>query len=193
MLELPRRDGHDRHPILMKRSHSLGIVLAVLVSSRLSFGGDAEKAMTPKSECDVLMNAVVPFARQMLSKHHAFFPFGATMSPSGTVARTEMPTGDEQPGELKALVEQGFIDGAQQGLYKATALALDVKTVPPGMKEARNAIEVRLDHRSNYSVRVVFPYSYSPTGELVLDSPFAVPGEKKIFAPSVASGSRRTH
>jgi hypothetical protein len=174
----------------MKRSYRLGIVLAALVLPRPSFGGDGEKVMTPKEECDVLVNVVVPFARQMLSQHHGFFPFGATMSPSGAVSRTAALEGDEPPRELIALIEQGFIDGAQQGLYKATALALDVKTVPPGTKDKRNAVEVRLDHRNGYSVRVVFPYSYSLSGELTFDPPFAVSGDKKIFAPSVESKRR---
>jgi hypothetical protein len=176
----------------MKRLFSLGFVLTVLVLPGLSFGGDAGKVMTSKQECDVLLNVVVPFARQMLSQHHAFFPFGATMSPSGKVSRTEPPAGDEPPRELVAMIEQGFIDGAQQGLYKATALALDVKTIPPGRKERQNAIEVRLDHRDNYSVRVVFPYSYSLSGELAFDSPSAVPGDQKIFAPFVESKRRPT-
>ena len=177
----------------MKRSYRLGIVLGVLLVSRLSFSGDAEKRATPKEDCDVLMSELVPFARQMLGKHHGFFPFGATMSSSDKVARTEMPAGDQQPKELVGLIEQGFIDGARRGSYKATALALDVKTVPPGQKEMRSAVEVRLDHRDNYSVRVVFPYSYNLAGELILDPPFAVPGEKKIFAPSVASQARPAH
>jgi hypothetical protein len=176
----------------MKRSSRLGLVLAVLVLPAPSFGGEADKIASPKEECDVLMNVVVPFARQMLSQHHGFFPFGATMSPSGSVSRTEAPAGDGPPRELVASIEQGFIDGAQQGLYKATALAVDVKTVPPGKKEQRNAIEVRLDHRDNYSVKVVFPYSYSLSGELAFDPPFAVPGDKKVFVPSVESKRRPT-
>jgi hypothetical protein len=174
----------------MRRSSSLGILLAVLVLPRLSFGGDAARAMPPKDECDVLVNVVVPFARQMLSQHHGFFPFGATMSPSGKVSRTEGSSGDEQPRELIAAIEQGFIDGAQQGLYKATAIALDVKTVPPGKTEQQRAVEVRLDHRDNYSVKVVFPYFYSPSGELSFDPPFAVAGDRKIFAPSAGSKGR---
>jgi hypothetical protein len=176
----------------MQRSYGLGIVLAVLVLPVPSYGGDAEKVTTPKGECDVLMNVVVPFARRMLSEHHAFFPFGATMSPSGAVSRTEAPKGDPSLSELVVIIEQGFVDGGQRGLYKATALVLDVKTVPPGKKEKQNAVEVRLDHRDDYSVRVVFPYSYSLSGELVFASPFAVPGDKLIFAPAAESKRRPT-
>lgn len=174
----------------MKWSYSLGIALAALALPALASGGDEERVRTPKDECDLLVNVVVPFARQMLSQHHGFFPFGATMSPSGTISRTETPKGDHPPKELVVLIEQGFVDGAQQGLYKATAVALDVKTVPPGKNERQNAVEVRLDHRDNYSVKVVFPYSYSLSGELAFAPPFAVAGDKMIFSPSVESKRR---
>lgn len=33
--------------------------------------------MTPKQDCEVLMNELVPFARSMLAEHGEFFPFGA--------------------------------------------------------------------------------------------------------------------
>src|SRR5580698_9894371 len=168
----------------MKWSCGVGVALAVLALPGLAFGGDEERARNPKDECDLLVNVVVPFARQMLSQHHGFFPFGATMSPSGSISRTETPKGDHPPKELVVLIEQSFVDGAQQGLYKATAVALDVKTVPPGKTERQNAVEVRLDHRDNYSVKVVFPYSYSPSGQLDFAPPFAVAGDKMIFASS---------
>jgi hypothetical protein len=174
----------------MTRSYGLGIALAVLALPGPAFGGDEEKVRTPKEECELLVNVVVPFARQMLSQHHGFFPFGATLSPSGTVSRTETPKGDHPPKELIVLIEQGFVDGAQRGLYKATAVALDVKTVPPGKNERQNAVEVRLDHRDNYSVKVVFPYSYSLSGELAFEPPFAVAGDKMIFGPSAESKRR---
>jgi hypothetical protein len=174
----------------MKCSYGLGIALAVLALPGLAFGGDDERVKTPKDECDLLVNVVVPFARQMLSHHHGFFPFGATMSPSGAISRTETPKGDHPPKELVVLIEQGFVDGAQQGRYKATAVALDVKTVPPGKNERQNAVEVRLDHRDHYSVKVVFPYSYSLSGELDFAPPFAVAGDKMIFASSPDSKAR---
>jgi hypothetical protein len=174
----------------MKRSSWFGVVLAALALPSPSFGGDAKTVMAPKEECDVLVNAVVPFARQMLSQHHSFFPFGATMSPSGAVSRTETPKGDLPVSELISLIERGFVDGAQRGLYKATALVSDVTTVPPGREDKQRAVEVRLDHRDKYSVRVVFPYSYSLSGELAFDPPFAVPGDKMIFGHSAESKRR---
>jgi hypothetical protein len=39
-----------------------------------------------------------------------------------------------------------------RGLYIATAIVVDVRTIPPGKKEKQDAVEVRLDHVSGYSV-----------------------------------------
>ena len=129
------------------------------------------------------MNAVVPFAQEMLSKNRAFFPFGATMSPAGKVTATASSTGEEHP-DAKALItllEDGYRKGAKGGRYKATALAVDILTIPPGKDKQQDAIEIRLDHRDGYSVRAIFPYTFSVAGKLQVEDPFAVPGDKAIF------------
>jgi hypothetical protein len=138
----------------------------------------------PKEECEELMNAVLPFAQEMLSKHREFYPFGGTMSPSGEIGQVGGWTGDEHPpsSELIKVLEEGFREGAGLGKYKATALVVDVRAVPPGKSAKQDAIAVRLDHRDNYSVQVIFPYSFGPSGALQLEDPFAVPGEGRIFA-----------
>jgi hypothetical protein len=38
-----------------------------------------------------------------------------------------------------------------------------------------------LDHRDDYSVIVVFPYTLEPTGKVAIEPPFAVKGEDRIF------------
>src|SRR5579863_4646549 len=155
----------------MAPPYRLAVALAVLALPLPSFGNDAKRAMTPKDECDVLVNAVVPFARQMLSEHHSFFPFGATMSPAGTVSRTETPKGDLPVGELIGLIEQGFVDGGKRGLYKATALVSDVTTVPPRRVEKQRAVEVRLDHRDKLLRESGVPLFVLPLGRARLRAP----------------------
>lgn len=139
---------------------------------------------TPKHDCENLLNAVLPFARQMLSQHREFYPFGATMSPSGQITHVAGPTGAEHPpsAEVIRLLESGFRDGALQGKFRATALVVDVRTVPPGKSAKQDAISVRLDHRDHYSVEVLIPYSFGPSGELRVEDPFAAKGVSRIFA-----------
>jgi len=148
-----------------------------------SFGGATLKPRSAKDECEVLLNAVMPFAQQMLSKNRAFFPFGATLSLEGKVAATASWTGEDHPdaNALIELLEGGFRQGAREGRYKATALAVDIRTIPPGKDKKQDAIQVRLDHRDGYSARVIFPYTFSVGGALLVEEPFAIPGEKAIF------------
>lgn len=145
---------------------------------------NAERMSDPKAECEDVMNAVMPFAEEMLAKHREFFPFGGTMSADGEIAHTDGWTGDEHPPstEVIELLEKAFQTGAVRGEYKATALVCDIRTVPPGKQDKQDAIAVALDHRENYSVVVVFPYSYTSEGELAIEPPFAIKGENKIFA-----------
>src|SRR5437867_4090945 len=46
---------------------------------------------------DELLNFLIPFAQQMLSKHGEFFPFGAMVSATGEVTAEAAYDGDEQP------------------------------------------------------------------------------------------------
>jgi len=145
--------------------------------------GDAQMT-DPKSECEDLMNSVLPFAEEMLTKHREFFPFGGTMSADGEISHTGGWTGDEHPAstEVIELLEKGFRAGAGRGEYKATTLVYDIRTIPPGKQDKQDAIAVALDHRENYSVVVVFPYSFTPDGQLDIETPFAIKGENKIFS-----------
>ena len=129
------------------------------------------------------MNELMPFAEKMLSKHREFHPFGGTMSVDGEIAYAAGYTGEEHPPaqELIDTLEDGFRDGAKRHAYKATGIVVDVRTIPPGKKDKQDAVAVRLDHVSGYSVSVLFPYSFSQSGDLAFEAPFATPGDGRIF------------
>jgi hypothetical protein len=118
---------------------------------------EATAMKSAKEECEALMNSAVPFADQMLRQHREFYPYGEAMAADGQ-------------------------EGARTGEYKATALVVDIRVVPPGKDAKQDAIAVRLDHRDGYSVVVVFPYSIGSEGEVTIEAPFAVNGEQRIFA-----------
>ena len=137
----------------------------------------------PKSDCEDVLNSVLPFAVEMLTQHREFFPFGGTMSADGQIVHTGGWTGEEHPEstEVIELLEKGFRAGAVRGEYKATAIVYDIRTIPPGKQDKQDAIAVALDHRENYSAIVIFPYSFAPDGQLDIETPFAMKGDSKIF------------
>ncbi len=145
---------------------------------------EEKKMPDPKSECEEVLNVVLPFTGDMLAKHREFFPFGGTMSVDGEITHTGAWTGGENPpsADVLELLENGLCAGAKRGEYKATALVYGIRTIPPGDEEERDAIAVALDHRDDYSGVVIFPYAFTSDGGLLIESPFAIPGESKIFS-----------
>ena len=137
---------------------------------------------TPKSQCEDLLNAVLPFAKKMLAAHGEFYPFGASMRPDGTIALAGATDGHEHPPSqaLIDLLHDGFIGDAKRGSIIASATAYDVRVVPPGGTEKSDAVEIELDHRDNYSVIVFFPYKIAGN-EVQFGETFAQKGRSQIF------------
>jgi hypothetical protein len=156
---------------------------AILAISTMAPAAEAGKSMAAKQECEALMNALMPFAEKMLAKDRGFLPFGASMSASGQVAvAMGAPTNEHaDANELISTIERGFRDGAKKGQLKAVGIAVDVRIVPPGKLAKQDAVEIRLEHRDGYSVRIIFPYSFAEEGELKVEAPFATAGTGSVF------------
>lgn len=61
------------------------VIVALL--SLLGLNVNAQSSGSAKAECEEIMNALIPFAQQMLEKHGEFFPFGGTMKNNGEVTQ----------------------------------------------------------------------------------------------------------
>jgi hypothetical protein len=136
----------------------------------------------PKADCEALMNSVLPFAKQMLTTHGEFFPFGGAMRPDGQLVSIAGYDGNQHPPSVDviALMKNGFIAAARKGEYKATAIVYDARVKVPSTEEKSDAIAVSLNHRDNYSVKVLFPYKID-SRKLILGTAFAQKGEADIF------------
>ena len=111
-----------------------------------------------REDLDNLLSTCIPFAKQMLEKHGEFFPFGATMSPTGEIS---LAAGyDDGPGlgaqEIAKLMLDGF--RAQSSDYKAVALCVDVRVDAPDGSGKTDAIRVTLEERGGEAVNVFMPY-----------------------------------
>jgi hypothetical protein len=146
---------------------------------------DRAKIESAKSDCDEILETVIPFAEKMLVEHGEFYPFGGTMTADGKVGFTAGWSGDEdpEPSEVLSTLEQGFRAGAKSGKYKAISLVFQCEAVPPGKIKERDAIAASLDHRDGYSAVLVFPYSFAPDGKLVIEESFTSKGGIKILTP----------
>jgi hypothetical protein len=142
-----------------------------------------QTASNPKVDCEAVMQAAVPFARQMLGTHGEFYPFGAAMQLDGKIVSVAAYEGNNdrpQASDLIHFLKQALGAAARQEQYRATAIVYDARVKLASTGELTDAINVLLDHRDNYSVVVVIPYSIA-SGKLVLGTAFAHKGEADIF------------
>ena len=142
----------------------------------------AQTISAAKSDCETLMNAVLPFAQKMLKDHGEFLPYGGAMSPTGEIFSVAGYDGRERPPsmDLIKLLRDGFRQSARSGEYKATAIVYDVRVTLPSSGANSDAIAVALDHRDDYSVVVMFPYRIT-NGQVVLGNVIAQKGEASVF------------
>jgi hypothetical protein len=142
----------------------------------------AEK--TPRQECEELVNILLPLAQKWLREKHGFLPYGAGMAPSGQIVLTMAQTGQNDDVDVRvAMMELGFRQAAAEGQFKATALVVDMIVIPPGKSAKQDGVAIRLDHRAGYSAILGYPYSFSATGELVMEPPFSSEGAHAVFPP----------
>jgi hypothetical protein len=135
-------------------------------------------------DLDQLLNAVVPFAQQMLAKHGEFFPFGSSMTTDGEIVANASYDGDEQP-ESKHLIElltQAFRQEASSGKIRAAAICYDVRTVPPGQSEKTDAICVSAEHKNGEAANVFLPYKKGWFGRISYGQLFGGTRDREFFA-----------
>jgi hypothetical protein len=142
----------------------------------------AEK--TPRQECHELVNVLLPLAQKWLREHHGFLPYGAGMAPSGQIVLTMAPAGQSDDVNTRVgMMELAFRQAAAEGQFKATALVVDMIVIPPGKSAKQDGVAIRLDHRAGYSVILGYPYAFSASGELVMETPFTSEGAHAVFPP----------
>ncbi len=138
---------------------------------------------TAEDDAQSLVDELMPFAEQMLTMHREFFPFGGRMSVSGEITHEGASDGTEHPHSqvLIDLLRKAHKQQAEKKEIRAACIVYDIRTIPPNKTEKQDAIAFEIDHRDDYSIVVVFPYSFIGDGELQIEAPFAVAGEGNIF------------
>jgi hypothetical protein len=143
----------------------------------------AERPEMAHPDLDVMLNALLPFAQQMLAKHGEFYPFGASLKPNGEIVQIAVDTGIEHPNSadvIKLLVD-GLRNRAAKEVLRAAAICCDVRTIPPGETEKRDAINVQLAHVSGESADVYLPYVKDGSHDYLYGQIFATQGTLNVF------------
>jgi hypothetical protein len=79
-------------------------------------------------DLDTVLNALLPFAQQMLVRHGEFHPFGASMTVSGEVSLAAGITETEKAESMTVIemLTSAFRQQATDGLIRATSVSTRV-------------------------------------------------------------------
>lgn len=138
--------------------------------------------MTPKEQCEILLDKLLPFAEQQMKKYREFYPFAAVLLEDDSVELTASYDGNEHP-EPKAVLEdlkQIHKKLAAEGKIKASGIVWNAGVNSAGGKPT-DAIIVSLEHRDNYSVIVGEPYKIGLFKTVSFGNLFAMEGKQDIF------------
>jgi len=130
-----------------------------------------------QDDLDGLLNAVLPFAEQTISKYGDMYPFGAAVTSDGQL---KMLVADAGGGERPASqdVLDGLYAGARQSKdeHRAVAFAADVKA------NGSDAVRVELEHREGTTLVLLVPYTRSRFKKTVtLGQMLGGLGERRIW------------
>ena len=140
---------------------------------------------TPQTDCQALINAILPFAEKMLVEKGEFLPYGGALQSDGKIAiigAQDFGAG-LQTSELVGLLKQALKKGAAFGQYNATALVQDAQVTAPSSGEKHDVISIACDHRNNVSINILFPYQVE-NGIVTIGKSITQQTRNDVFAPS---------
>ncbi|MBQ7378798.1 MAG: hypothetical protein IJW70_03845 [Clostridia bacterium] len=138
--------------------------------------------MTPKEQCEVLLDKLLPFAEEQMKKYREFYPFAAVLLSDDSVELTASYDGNEHPESQKVLNDLTQIHKqlADEGKIKASGIAWNASVSSANGKPV-DAVIVSLEHKDGYSVIVGQPYKIGWLKKVKFGDLFAMPGRHDIF------------
>ena len=135
-----------------------------------------------QEDAELLMNAMLAPAEQMLQEQGFFYPYGGALKTDGTaVSVGGMDAGEEpKPEQLLLNIRTKLRAGVQSGDYRATALVFPADATLVDGDEPVASIAFALEHRDAYEVLVLIPWRLEGT-EWQFGEPFAQQGKREIF------------
>jgi hypothetical protein len=115
-----------------------------------------------RRQLDDVLDALLPFAHQLLDKHGEFFPFGGAMGRDGKVSMVAGDTGTDHPPSDEVMELIRAAKKRDRDNYVAVGLCYDVRVRTRPDAPVTDAICVSLEHEGGMAVDVVEPYAKRP-------------------------------
>ena len=137
--------------------------------------------MTPKEECEVLLEALLAASENLLKKNGEFYPIGAVLTNDGAATFTAVHSDNEFPDSQSIIRDliASHKQMAQKDEMKASGIAWNGMVSSEG--KPSNAIIVSLEHKDDYSVVVGLPYKMGLFKKIKFGKLFAQNGNKDVF------------
>ena len=137
--------------------------------------------MTPKAECEVLLETLLSASENLLKKNGEFYPIGAVLLNDITATFTTVYSDNEFPDSKSVICDliSSHKQMAQKNEIKASGIAWNGTFSSDG-KQA-DAIFVSLEHRDDYSVIVGLPYKIGMFKKIKFGDLFAQNGNSDVF------------
>ncbi len=136
------------------------------------------------TDLEQLLNAMLPFAQQMLEEHGEFYPFGGQVGADGELALVAPSQAPDEPTSqdlIDTLVES-LHERAHQGEIRASGICFDVRVDLPNQPERSDAICVQLEQEDGDPIAVFLPYSRGGNSSgLEYGELFAARGDSSVF------------
>ena len=139
--------------------------------------------VTPKEECEELLNFLLSFAENQLKKRGEFYPFGAVMLESGEITATAFYDAENEfpdSTEVIGILTETHREKAEKGEIKASGICWDAK-ISLENSDMTDAIVISMEHRESYSAVVGQPYRLGFLKKLNLSNIFVLDGRHDVF------------
>ena len=137
--------------------------------------------MTPKEECEVLLEALLSASKNLLIKNGEIYPIGAVLSNDATATFTAVHSDNEFPDSKSVIRDlvSSHKQMAQKKKIKASGIAWNGTFTSNGKQT--DAIIVSLEHQDDYSVIVGLPYEIGLFKKIKFGDLFAQSGNSDVF------------
>lgn len=138
-------------------------------------------------EIQKLLDYLLPFAEQMLTRDGEFYPYAAAVDTAGSIEAVgpAVETDDPDVSDILVALHADLREQAAEGVIRASGIAADVTLTDPDSGETTDAVQVELDHAEGDAVDVYVPYEREDEGvkfgELV-----AAEGREPVFSPAAS-------
>jgi hypothetical protein len=142
---------------------------------------EEQSSTDARNDYDSLLQALLPFAEQMLKEHGEFYPFGMAINGEGAVVAHAIQGEQEMPDprEIVAKLVSGLKAEASAGKIRAAGICSNGRIELHG--KATDAIIATLECIGGEACRACVPYKKKFLGGYSLGDVIAGKAESRIF------------